>query len=169
MMFALALLACGVEGGISQPQAPPTAPARFAAPDDGVVQLGGVLGEISAATRSFVITTEGRLRYCVLTSDANVLDKGHATSLDALLSGQAVTVSGKLHGDVVVATLVAMGAADPGPAVENLSGQPDVVPVPAAPGSAAPGSAAPGSAITGPASDATAPAVASPAVAVPAL
>ena len=109
-VIILMLAACGVQGGMGEPAPPPLPPARFSAPDDGLVEMLGTIGDVSPATRSFTITSEGRLRFCVLTADANVLNNGHASALEALAPDQSVIVSGKLHGDVVVAQLVAVGA-----------------------------------------------------------
>lgn len=139
-ILGLVLVGCGVSGGMGEPAAPPLPPARFSAPDDGLVEMVGTIGEVSAATRSFTITSEGRLRFCVLTADANVLNNGHASSLDALALAQSVTVSGKLFGDVVVTQLVAVGAlaAAPGLEVDGATGG-DPPPVVGTVSSGAPG------------------------------
>lgn len=124
ILLSILLVGCGVSGGMGEPAAPPLPPARFSAPDDGLVEIVGTIGEVSAATRSFTVTSEGRLRYCVLTADANVLNNGHASSLEDLSAEQSVTVSGQLFGDVVVTQLIAVGAlaAVPAQAVDGAAG-----------------------------------------------
>lgn len=156
-IVGIMLVGCGVSGGMGEPAAPPLPPARFSAPDDGLVEMIGTIGEVSTATRSFTIKSEGRLRYCVLTADANVLNNGHASSLDLLAADQSVTVSGKLHGDVVVTQLLAVGAlaavpglggvgpagGDPLPAPAIVPGVPSEVVPPAVPDPVVPPAAAP--------------------------
>ncbi len=125
-MMLLLLMACGVEGGLDQPNPPPAPPPVLVSAEPDVVRQTGLVSEVHGPTRSFVLSGEGK-RVIVHLRDSGTLRLGGQPSLvQDLRPGTTLWVEGKRQGDL----LVVLRASD--------APEEDAAP---SPGAAAPGSA----------------------------
>ena len=121
------LLACGTSDPLSTPNPPPSPPSLLALKDSNIVTVTGTVSDIHAATRSWLVTTDGQPVVAVL-EENGVLEIGGRVAMPAdLVLGSRVTVTGRQRGDVLLvqrAEMAAPAAAEP----------PPTEPSPAAPG-----------------------------------
>lgn len=102
MILLLTLLACGFDGELDTPSPPPPPPTTLSAQAADLIVHTGVVSDVSAATRTFASTGEGRRIVCVFSASAVLEIDGHVAQLTDLTDGRTVTVEGKEVGDIVL-------------------------------------------------------------------
>jgi hypothetical protein len=147
-MMLVLLLACGGGQQLDQPNPPPSPPPVLTTSDPGVVVQTGLVTDVHGATRTCVITGEGRRLIVHFKADAAIRLGGQPASAEDIQAGTTLHVEGQREGDL----LVAMRAWDGDDATGDTPVVPAVAPV------ADPGAPTPEGGAVAPAAPADAPA-----------
>ncbi len=107
----LIFLACGTHDALDLPSSPPTAATELATMAVNIVTVTGTIDAIQPATRSFLISGDGKRTIVIVDEHATVVLNGNAGSVSDLVDGQVSTVEGEANGDLLIANHVVVGAA----------------------------------------------------------
>ena len=96
------LLACGSGEALDQPLPPPEPPPQLTSADPGLIRQTGIVSDVHSATRSFVLTGEGRRSIVHLATSGNLRLGGQPVLIEELKEGTTLWVEGKRTGDLLV-------------------------------------------------------------------
>ncbi len=98
-MTLLFLLACGIDGPLATPNPPPS---LLAGAEADVVLYTGVVSDVSGATRSFVLTGEGKRLICHLQATGTLRLGGQPAQVQDLVAGTSLIAEGTRDDDLLL-------------------------------------------------------------------